>query len=160
MLTGGDLRLPTIVHVAGRCGGLPERIGGWAAVVEGAHPLVTAQGGARDTTHIRMLISAVTAALELARLNGRLVIKTNATYVITGVNLWLPKWRRAGGIGKPVANADLWHDVVVAATEMDVAAMKVSRPTYFDDRAWEIAGEEMENRQAESSMFAWWEARR
>jgi ribonuclease HI len=90
--------------------------GGWGVVVVTPDGHVTELGGgARLTTNNKMELSGAIAALShLQRVEGRLAIYTDSTYVIQGVTQWVHNWRRRGWItstGAGVLNRDLWEEL-------------------------------------------------
>jgi ribonuclease HI len=82
-------------------------------------------GSVRNTTNNRMELTAVLEALRRAP-SHRLEVLSDSTYVIKGINIWVPQWKikrwRAGG--KPVKNMGLWQ-------ELDEAVLAHPAPVRF-----------------------------
>ena len=88
--------------------------GGWGAVVvlhgERVREL---GGGSRHTTNNRMELTApIEVFANLNAISGAVAIYTDSTYVIKGMQEWIPSWQRRGWKtveGKDVLNRDLWE---------------------------------------------------
>ena len=113
----------TVVYTDGSCLGNPGR-GGWAWVVEGGP---SDSGGEPHTTNQRMEVTAVLRALQA--LPGPLLVMSDSTYVVNCFRQkWWVGWERRGwrnAQGKPVANQDLWKDLLALALDP-------SRPVSFE----------------------------
>lgn len=102
------------IYTDGACKNNPGK-GGWAAVVcddDGNN--TEFYGSEANTTNNRMEMLAVIRAVEFAPPHRQLTIYTDSQYVAKGICEWLPNWRRRNFIksdGKPVKNADLWHQL-------------------------------------------------
>lgn len=115
--------MPTTVYTDGSCLGNPGP-GGWAwAVEDGPHD----SGGEGHTTNQRMEVLAVIQALR--SLEGPVHVVSDSTYVVNCfVQKWWAGWQRRGwknSKGEPVANQDLWKDLLGLALEGD-------RPVTFE----------------------------
>ena len=87
---------------------------GWGAVVVIPHQQVIELGGAHlRATNNQMEMMAIMQALRLvASLPGALQICSDSSYVLTGIQQWVPQWQRSNWHtkeGKPVANLTLWQ---------------------------------------------------
>ncbi len=106
---------PTVVYTDGSCLGNPGP-GGWAWAVP-AGP--SASGGEPRTTNQRMEITAVVRALD--SLPGAVHVMSDSTYVVNCFRQrWWEAWRKRGwrnSQGKPVANRDLWEDLLALAVD-------------------------------------------
>jgi len=106
---------PTVVYTDGSCLGNPGP-GGWAWAVDGGP---SDSGGEPHTTNQRMEITAVLRALEA--LPGSVHVISDSTYVVNCFrNRWWVGWKRRGwrnSQGKPVANQDLWQQLLAVALE-------------------------------------------
>jgi ribonuclease HI len=113
----------TVVYTDGSCLGNPGR-GGWAWVVDGGP---SDSGGESHTTNQRMEVTAVLRALQA--LPGPLLVMSDSTYVVNCFRQrWWVGWERRGwrnAQGKPVANQDLWKDLLALALDP-------SRPVSFE----------------------------
>ncbi len=98
---------------------------GWACVIAfpgtaGSEARVIEEGGfAERATNNQMELQAVIEALQLARQHYArfplsktpIEIATDSSYVIQGIQSWVPKWEKNGWLtleGKPVANELIW----------------------------------------------------
>ncbi len=106
------------VHIAtdGACKGNPGP-GGWGAVIRfGAHEKLLS-GGAADTTNNRMELQAAIEALNALTRPCDVTLATDSVYVRDGITRWIHGWQKNGWKNaqkKPVANADLWQDLLAA----------------------------------------------
>lgn len=114
------------IYTDGACSGNPGP-GGWGAIIA-LHPsaqVVELGGSGQSTTNNRMEIQAIIAAMhEISSHKGvkTVVVYTDSTYAVRGINEWIHGWRRNGwqtAQGKPVENQDLWRsfDQAVAAAK-------------------------------------------
>jgi len=109
------------VFTDGACKGNPGP-GGWGAILR----LKTDNGGEHEkelsgsepqTTNNRMELLAVISALRALKQPCRVTIHTDSKYVIDGMTSWIFSWQRNGwknAAKKPVANAELWQDLIAA----------------------------------------------
>jgi ribonuclease HI len=108
---------PTVVYTDGSCLGNPGR-GGWAWAVDGGP---SDSGGEPHTTNQRMEVLAVIRALQ--SLPGPLHVVSDSTYVVNCFRQkWWEGWIRRGWRttqGKPVANLDLWQELLELALDPD-----------------------------------------
>ncbi len=104
------------IFTDGACKGNPGP-GGWGAILRtGAHEKELS-GGERATTNNRMELTA--AIRGLTALNGPcdVTLHTDSRYVIDGITKWIFGWQKTGWVNaakKPVANADLWRELLTA----------------------------------------------
>ncbi len=103
------------MYTDGSCLGNPGP-GGWAWAVDGGP---SDSGGEPNTTNQRMEVTAVVRALE--SLPGPLHVISDSTYVVNCFrHRWWVGWQRRGwrnSQGKPVANQDLWKDLLPLALD-------------------------------------------
>jgi len=108
---------PTVVFTDGACRGNPGP-GGWAWAVDGG---ASDSGGEPHTTNQRMEVTAVVRALT--SLPGPLHVVSDSTYVVNCFkDRWWEGWQRRGWRntqGKPVANQDLWRELIPLVVEAD-----------------------------------------
>jgi ribonuclease HI len=108
-----------VIYTDGACHGNPGR-GGYAAVIVGvlaSEPLVV-RGGEPQTTNNRMEMRAAIEGLNALDPYPAVELVTDSEYVLKGYTEWLPGWIQRGwrtSAKKPVKNADLWAELVVAA---------------------------------------------
>lgn len=92
--------------------------GGWAAILRmGAHEKELT-GGEPDTTNNRMEMTAVLRGLAALREPCAVTVHTDSRYVIDGMTQWIFGWQKRGWVNaakKPVANEDLWRELIAAA---------------------------------------------
>jgi ribonuclease HI len=108
---------PVVVYTDGACSGNPGP-GGWAwAVAPSGDP--HGSGGERHTTNQRMELRAVIEALRALGVgseSGPIEVVSDSTYVINCFrDRWWVNWQRNGWRNakkQPVANADLWEQLV------------------------------------------------
>jgi ribonuclease HI len=93
--------------------------GGYGAVIsfrEGE--TVEISGGERDTTNLRMEITAACAALENIGDGHTVTVYADASYLVNCMRRgWHEKWRKNGWLNhrkRPVANRDLWERLLEA----------------------------------------------
>lgn len=114
----------------GSCLGNPGP-GGYAAVV--LHPETRADiavvvGGEPRTTNQRMEMTAAVRAIGATPDGSRVVVHTDSKYVVDGMTKWTRGWIRVGWKkqdGSPVANCDLWQELVSASSTRKVSWIHV-----------------------------------
>jgi ribonuclease HI len=92
--------------------------GGWAAILRFRGVERELSGGEAATTNNRMELTAAAAALEALSRPCRVVLHTDSEYVRNGVTRWHAGWVRRNwrnAAGDPVANMDLWRQLLAAA---------------------------------------------
>ncbi len=111
----------------GSCLGNPGP-GGWAAVLRlptGEERVLT--GGEAETTNNRMELVAAIHALDALPENEAAEILCDSTYVIQGVEQWVPRWIRRGWMTskkQPVKNRDLWMRLADARAARPMARFR------------------------------------
>jgi ribonuclease HI len=103
-------------------------------------------GGEPSTTANAMLIRGATEALRALTKPCRVVLYSDADYLVKGASLWLEGWQARGWQtrdGKPVANRTEWEALVEAARPHLVTWLLAREDAIPDDldRAGELAGE-------------------
>jgi ribonuclease HI len=93
--------------------------GGYGAVISfGEGEMVEISGGERDTTNLRMEITAACAALENIGEGHAVIVYADASYLVNCMRRgWHEKWRKNGWLNyrkRPVANRDLWERLLRA----------------------------------------------
>jgi ribonuclease HI len=88
--------------------------GGWAYILRYGEHVVERAGGVLDsTTNNRMEIQAAIEGLKALKEPCRVLLVTDSTYLLNGINIYRHAWRDSGWVihrknNKPVPNADLW----------------------------------------------------
>jgi len=145
---GEDDRPAVEIYVKASCHGA-QGAGGWGAVLrmgEHARPL---SGAEAATTANAMLIRGATEALRALTRPCRVVLYSDADYLIKGASLWIQGWQARGWQtkdGKPVANRAEWQALIEAARPHHVTWLPVQGDATPDDlsRAGELASEAVE----------------
>ncbi|HEV8406446.1 MAG TPA: ribonuclease HI [Sphingomicrobium sp.] len=111
--------LPTVeMYTDGACRGNPGP-GGWAVLIRSRTHEKELAGGEPLTTNNRMELLAAIKGLEALKRACRVELHTDSQYVRDGITRWIHKWQVNGwktSDKKPVKNADLWQDLLEAAT--------------------------------------------
>ena len=113
-----------VIYTDGACSGNPGP-GGWGVVMYHGNRTKELSGGDPSTTNNRMEMQAVIEALKAIKpgFGGKTVLFSDSTYVLKGLQEWLPGWKRRGwktAAKKPVKNADLWRELDALNQERDV----------------------------------------
>lgn len=101
----------------GACKGNPGP-GGWAAILQWGEQEKILSGFEPLTTNNRMEITAALEALKALKRPANVTLSTDSRYLLEAMTRWLAGWQRNGwrtAARKPVKNADLWQDMLVAA---------------------------------------------
>ena len=104
------------IFTDGACKGNPGP-GGWGAVLRSSGREKELSGSAPATTNNRMELAAVIYALQALTSPCEVQLYTDSKYVIDGITKWIFGWQKNGwknAAKKPVANADLWLELVEA----------------------------------------------
>ncbi|MEL7231261.1 MAG: ribonuclease HI [Pseudomonadota bacterium] len=104
-----------VIYTDGACSGNPGP-GGWGVVMYHGNKTKELSGGAPSTTNNRMEMQAVIEALRAIKssYSGKTVLFSDSTYVLKGLQEWLPGWKKRGwktSAKKPVKNEDLWREL-------------------------------------------------
>ena len=111
------------IYTDGACRGNPGP-GGWGALMISGKHRKTIHGGETNTTNNRMELTAAIKALNALKGARKVLLHTDSTYVMNGINDWLPRWKVRGwktAAKKPVKNQDLWQalDEAIALHEIE-----------------------------------------
>lgn len=99
------------MYTDGACRGNPGP-GGWGVLMLHGERRKTLHGGEAQTTNNRMELSAVIEGLNALKRPCAVELYTDSTYVMKGLNEWMPAWKARGwktASRKPVKNQDLWQ---------------------------------------------------
>jgi ribonuclease HI len=115
------------IYTDGACSPNPG-IGGWGAILvspEHAGKEKELSGAEADSTNNRMELTAAVMALKALTRPCRVELTTDSEYLQKGFTEgWLERWQRNGwktAARKPVANADLWRELLVLARPHDIS---------------------------------------
>ena len=93
--------------------------GGYGVVVSWCGKTEEISGGERDTTNLRMELTAACVALETIDEGGVVTVYSDASYLVNCMRRgWHERWRQNGWLNHrkvPVANRDLWERLLGAA---------------------------------------------
>ena len=101
------------IYTDGACRGNPGP-GGWGALLKFGSKEKQLYGGESLTTNNRMELRAVIEALSALKRPCNVSVTSDSTYVLKGINEWLPNWKKRGWTTsgkKPVKNEDLWKSL-------------------------------------------------
>ena len=109
------------IFTDGACKGNPGP-GGWGALLritraDGPHEKEIS-GGDPATTNNRMELTAVIRGLASLTKPCAVTLHTDSRYVIDGFTKWIHGWQKNGWVNSkkdPVANADLWRELIAVA---------------------------------------------
>lgn len=111
------------IFTDGACKGNPGP-GGWGAILRMGEHEKELSGGEPETTNNRMELMAAIMALRALKQPCTVSLHTDSKYVIDGITSWVFGWLRNGwknAAKKPVANADLWQDLLEAVRPHQVS---------------------------------------
>jgi len=98
----------------GACSGNPGP-GGWGTLLRYGDHVRELSGYEPETTNNRMELCGAIAGLKALKRPSRVRLTTDSQYVKKGMTEWLAGWIRRGWKNsqkKPVANRDLWEQLV------------------------------------------------
>jgi ribonuclease HI len=110
------------IYTDGACRGNPGP-GGWGAVLIAGRHRRTMHGGDPETTNNRMELTAAIEALNALKRPSKVLLHTDSTYVMKGIEEWMARWKKRGwktSNRKPVKNQDLWMALDEAAERHDI----------------------------------------
>lgn len=110
------------IYTDGACRGNPGP-GGWGVVLRAGKHRKTMHGGDPETTNNRMELTAAIEALNVLKRPSKVLLHTDSTYVMKGIEEWLPSWKKRGwktSNKKPVKNQDLWMALDEATARHDI----------------------------------------
>ena len=110
------------IFTDGACKGNPGP-GGWGAILRMGPHEKELSGSEPDTTNNRMEMMAVIRALDALIEPCAVDLYTDSKYVVDGITKWVHGWKHKGWINaskQPVRNADLWHDLIEAASRHQI----------------------------------------
>ncbi len=105
------------IFTDGACKGNPGP-GGWGVLLRMGSHEKELSGNEAETTNNRMEMLAVIRGLEALKEPCAVALYSDSKYVLDGITKWVAGWIRRGwktAAKKPVANADLWRDLIAAS---------------------------------------------
>lgn len=106
----------------GSCFGNPGP-GGWACLLRCGSVVRELTGAEPETTNNRMELQAVIAGLSALKERCSVKVVTDSQYVQRAMTTYLPRWISAqwrNARGEPVANRDLWNELVRESSRHEV----------------------------------------
>ncbi len=137
------------VYTDGACSGNPGP-GGWAAVLLYNGHRREISGYAGQTTNQRMEIKAALEALRALKEPCRVRLHSDSAYLVNAfLQNWFAAWERNGWFTKdkkPVANQDLWQEILELSRRHRVSWIKVKghSDNELNNRCDALAREEIE----------------
>ncbi|HET9460241.1 MAG TPA: ribonuclease HI [Sphingomicrobium sp.] len=110
------------IYTDGACRGNPGP-GGWAALLRTGGIEREISGGEKLTTNNRMELRAAIEALNALTRPCKVELHSDSQYLRDGITKWIHGWRRNGwrtADRKPVKNAELWQELLEAASRHEV----------------------------------------
>jgi ribonuclease HI len=108
--------LMVTIYTDGGCDPNPGR-GGWAALIQHDGKTAEISGCELYSTNNRMELTAAIQALRSLDAPSTVTLFTDSQYMQRGLNEWMPGWlaKNWRGSSGPVANQDLWKELLAAA---------------------------------------------
>lgn len=105
-----------VIYTDGGCDPNPGP-GGWAAIILDGQTKKEISGADPKTTNNRMELTAAIEALKAIPEPAKVTLFTDSQYLQRGIEEWMPGWlkRNWKGSSGPVANQDLWKELLAAA---------------------------------------------
>ncbi|RYJ00445.1 MAG: ribonuclease HI [Actinomycetales bacterium] len=116
------VRPQVTISTDGACLGNPGP-GGWGAILRSGTHEKEISGSDPATTNNRMELTAAIRGLEALKQRSDVILRTDSTYVRSGIMTWVKGWQRNGwktSAKQPVKNADLWLELVAACERHEV----------------------------------------
>ena len=110
------------IFTDGACKGNPGP-GGWGALLRMGRHEKELSGSDPATTNNRMELTAAIRALQALVEPCRVTLHSDSKYVLEGITRWVHGWKKNGwktAGKKPVQNAELWHELIEAASRHEV----------------------------------------
>ena len=111
------------IFTDGACKGNPGP-GGWGALLRMGKHEKELSGGEEDTTNNRMELTGAIRGLEALTEPCKVDLYSDSKYVIDGITKWVHGWQKRGwknAAKKPVANDDLWRELIDVSSRHDVS---------------------------------------
>lgn len=124
-------------------------LGGWGAVILVDGYAMEIAGGVKKATNNQMELQAVLAVLSDSGAKahkGPIVVYSDSTYVVNGLNSWIYGWEKKGWITTaktPVENKDIWVKLLVLLKEygkrLSIEKVKGHAGDLYNERCDELA---------------------
>ncbi len=111
------------IYTDGACKGNPGP-GGWGVLLRMGKHEKELSGGEAETTNNRMELTAAIKGLEALIEPCEVALYSDSKYVLDGITKWIHGWQKRGWVNaskKPVRNADLWRDLLIASERHQVS---------------------------------------
>lgn len=154
--------IPLEVYTDGSCKKLgKETFGGYAyLIIRDGNILTSGSEGFCNTTNQRMELLAAIKGLEIAKKikdkNERVIVYSDSAYLVNCyLKEWYVNWMINGWISstkKPVANQDLWQELIPYFEKFGYSFSKVKGHT---DNIYNNKCDEMAQRAAEDAKIKW-----
>lgn len=143
------------IYTDGACSGNPGP-GGWGAVLLYKDQVKELNGFEPDTTNQRMEMKAVAEGLKALKVKDWEVrLYTDSAYVVNAFEKgWIDNWVKNGWVNsqkKPVANQDLWREIMRLSSANRVSIIKVPghKGVKWNERCDQLAREAIKSHTAE-----------
>lgn len=111
------------IFTDGACKGNPGP-GGWGALLRMGPHEKELSGGEPETTNNRMELTAAIEALSALKEPCEVALYSDSKYVLDGITQWIHGWQKRGWVNakkEPVRNADLWRNLIEAASPHSIS---------------------------------------
>lgn len=111
-----------IIYTDGGCDPNPGP-GGWAALIIEGKTRREISGNDKHSTNNRMELTAAIEALRAVKGKTSIRLFTDSQYLKKGIGEWMPRWlaKNWRGSSGPVANKDLWQELLKASADHQVS---------------------------------------
>lgn len=136
------------IYTDGACSGNPG-VGGYCGILFYKNKELIVSGAEKETTNNRMELTAVIQALSKLKERCEVDLYSDSAYVINAINNgWISSWQSSGwktADKKPVANQDLWEQLLKKLQEHQINFIKVKghSDNVNNNRCDKIAREEI-----------------
>lgn len=117
-----------VIYTDGACSGNPGP-GGWAAILRYGSHVKEISGGEEHTTNQRMELQAAIEGLKALKEPCKVKLHSDSAYLVNAFQQnWHLKWEKNGwknSAGDPVANRELWQELIRLTKIHNVTFIKV-----------------------------------